>query len=128
MKKKIFKIVSLLFVCMIMFTSGVVAARISAKDIGFTSSDEGWEVDNVEEAMNDLYDLIENQKITKIEIDYSVLLFGSGVLVDVNSGTAIYNKNDDGDWILISDGDIATNSYPYAGANAQIKIDGIRVS
>ena len=128
MKKKVFKTVSLLLVCMLMFTSGVVAAKLSAKDISFTSNDEEWIVNNVDDALNDLYDLIENEKITKIEIDYSVLLLVSGVLVDSNGGTAIYNKNDNGDWILISGGDIATNSYPYADANAQIKIDGIRVS
>jgi len=44
---------------------GVVAATLTAKDIGFTSSNEEWQVDNVEDAMNDLYGLSKNSNNVK---------------------------------------------------------------
>ena len=55
MKKKVIK--SLLFVVGVasIFTSGVIAAKLTAKDVGFTASNEEWKVDNVEDAVNDLY-------------------------------------------------------------------------
>ena len=44
----------------------VAAVKLSAKEIGFTSSNEGWNVDNVEDAINDLYELeLERPKIIK---------------------------------------------------------------
>jgi len=43
---------------------GVVAAKLTAKDIHFTSTNEEWNVDNVEDAMNDLYDIaLENDVV-----------------------------------------------------------------
>lgn len=57
MKKKIMKVSLLVFIGLFIFTSGVVAAKLSAKDIGFTSANEEWNVDNVEEAVNDLYSI-----------------------------------------------------------------------
>jgi len=57
MKKKVIK--SILFVVgvVFIFTSGVVAATLTAKDVGFTASNEEWQVNNVEDAMNDLYEI-----------------------------------------------------------------------
>jgi len=47
----------------------VTAVKLSASDIGFESNHDGWEVDNVNDAMNDLYDLgieASNAKIYKL--------------------------------------------------------------
>ena len=56
MKKiKLKSIIAMLLVALISSGISVAAVSITAKDIGFTSSDEGWEVTNVEDAMNDLY-------------------------------------------------------------------------
>ena len=50
---------------------GVVAAKLTAKDIGFTSKHEGWEATNVEDAMNDLF------KIGKYEITPDTYFYDS---------------------------------------------------
>lgn len=55
MKKKIIKISLFVIFSLFIFTSGVVAAKLTAKDIEFTSTNEEWNVNNVEDAMNDLY-------------------------------------------------------------------------
>ena len=36
---------------------GVAAITLTAKEIGFTSTNEEWKVTNVEDAVNDLYSL-----------------------------------------------------------------------
>jgi len=56
MKKKIIKISLFVIFILFIFTSGVVAAKLTAKDIGFTSTNENWNVTNVEDAVNDLYE------------------------------------------------------------------------
>jgi len=64
------KLVLLIIGGIVLFLAGgVVAATLSAKDIGFTSSNEEWNVDNVEDAMNDLYK-IEKSVISDIGLDY----------------------------------------------------------
>ena len=45
---------------MLFLEGGVVAATLTAKDIGFKSSHEEWQVDNAETALNDLYGLSKN--------------------------------------------------------------------
>lgn len=51
------KIIITSIICfLISGTIGVVASKLSAKDIGFTSTNENWQVNNVEDAMNDLYE------------------------------------------------------------------------
>ena len=59
MKFKLNKEIILTFIITaIIFSSiGVLAVSLTAKEIGFTSTNEGWEVDNVEDAMNDLYEI-----------------------------------------------------------------------
>jgi len=57
MRNKVIKSTLLILGIALVFTSGVFAAKLSAKDIGFTSRNEEWKVDNVEDAMNDLYDI-----------------------------------------------------------------------
>lgn len=52
---------------------GVVAAKLTAKDIEFTSVNEEWQVDNVEDAMNDLYQTAENKRLNVVKV-------GSGTL------------------------------------------------
>jgi len=58
MNKKVSVKYMLLFgiVCALICNStAVVATQINAKDVGFTSNDETWKVNNVEDAVNDLY-------------------------------------------------------------------------
>ena len=100
MKTKVFKTVSLLLVCMIMFTSGVVAAKLSAKDISFTSTTEGWQADNVEDAVNDLYD------ISKYEITPGTYFYDSNT-----SGESIvgYKKVDDKYYLCDKYGNLSSN-------------------
>ena len=50
------KIIITSIICfLISGTIGVVAYKAAAKDITFTPSNENWQVDNVEDAVNDLY-------------------------------------------------------------------------
>ena len=58
--KKIIKnnirVIIILMICTILFTGfGVYANYYQAKDISFTPDNESWEVENVEDAINDLY-------------------------------------------------------------------------
>jgi len=60
----------------ILATSGIAVAAVSlsAKEIPFTSNDENWQVDNVEDAVNDLYGLgieASNAKIYKLGDGFS---------------------------------------------------------
>jgi len=54
----------------VILTSGicVVAVKISAKDVGFTASNEEWKVNNVNDAVNDLYESSKNAESEKIYI------------------------------------------------------------
>ena len=58
-KNKTLKVAVLTAIISVLLTSGicVVAVNLSAKDIGFTSTNEGWKVTNVEDAINDLFDI-----------------------------------------------------------------------
>ena len=50
------KIIITAIICfLISGTVGVVAYKVGAGDVSFTPENENWQVDNVEEAMNDLY-------------------------------------------------------------------------
>jgi len=64
MKKRIVKLVLSILICSIMFVGGgVVAVQIVAKDIIFTPTNGEWEVNNVEDAMNDLYKKINDSNV-----------------------------------------------------------------
>ena len=65
----------------IIATSGIAVAAVSlnAKEIPFTSKDENWQVDNVEDAMNDLYDL------GKIASNAKVYKLGNGFSFDITN-------------------------------------------
>ena len=61
MKKiKLKSIIAMLLVALISSGITVAAVKLYAKDIGFTSNDKEWQVNNVEDAMNDLYVLGKN--------------------------------------------------------------------
>jgi len=64
MKKSNIKIIAITAIITTLLVGGlgVAAVTLTAKDIGFTSTNEGWEADNVEDAMNDLYVLGKNKK------------------------------------------------------------------
>jgi len=49
----------------------VAAVALTAKEIGFTSTNEGWNVTNVEDAMNDLYVEANKTKIYNLGIGTS---------------------------------------------------------
>jgi len=62
-------IIGMLFGILLASTVGVVAVKLTAKEIPFTSEDVEWQVDNVEDAMNDLFVLgkaASNVKIYKL--------------------------------------------------------------
>lgn len=65
-------------------TVGVVAVKLTAKEIPFTSEDVEWQVDNVEDAMNDLYASSKESK--KILIAENYVCNGSNKI----SGTGGY--------------------------------------
>jgi len=66
------KIIITSIICfLISGTIGVVASKLSAKDIGFTSTNENWQVNNVEDAMNDLYDKSQNGIIVPYIKEYT---------------------------------------------------------
>ena len=64
MNKNNIKIIAITALITTLLVGGtcVVAATLTAKDIGFTSNNEGWQVNNVEDAVNDLYELGKNGK------------------------------------------------------------------
>ena len=66
MKKKVIKSILLVVGVVFIFTSGVVAATLTAKDVGFTASNEEWQVNNVEDAVNDLYNISKNYTTNSI--------------------------------------------------------------
>ena len=47
-------------------TISVAAVTLSAKEIGFTSTDSEWLVENVEDAVNDLYQISSTSSINRI--------------------------------------------------------------
>jgi len=57
MNGKLKTIILTAIVCFSISGIGVVAVNILANDIGFTPNDEEWQVNNVNDAMNDLYEL-----------------------------------------------------------------------
>lgn len=68
MKKKIrinFKIIIAVIITAIICVSTTVYASYNyfAKDIGFTPKNENWQVDNLEDAINDLYENKENNLV-----------------------------------------------------------------
>lgn len=68
MKKKIkanFKIIITIVITSIICISTTVYAsyKYFAKDIGFTPKNENWQVDNLEDAVNDLYENKENNLV-----------------------------------------------------------------
>lgn len=68
MKKKIkanFKIIIAIVITAIICVSTTVYASYNyfAKDIGFTPKNENWQVDNLEDAVNDLYENKENNLV-----------------------------------------------------------------
>jgi len=74
-KNKVLKAVILtaIFTTILVGNIGVVAVTLTAKDIGFTSSKEEWQVNNVEDAMNDLYTMGSNYKAEAVsDIKYSL--------------------------------------------------------
>ena len=73
-------ILSSVITFVITVTIGVTAVAIYAKDIEFKSNDENWQVDNVEDAMNDLYEISSNQKSQVLET-------GSYTFSNVGHGT-----------------------------------------
>jgi len=48
-------IIAIMVTAILSGTVGVIAVKLSAKDVGFTASNEEWQVNNVEDAVNDLY-------------------------------------------------------------------------
>jgi len=68
LKNKSIKVafLSSLITAIITGTIGVIAVSLTAKDIAFTSIDENWQANNVEDAMNDLYNISTNCSSTSI--------------------------------------------------------------
>ena len=58
MKNKTFKTIALtsIITTVLLVSVGVVAYKAVAKEVSFTPINENWQVDNVEDAVNDLYD------------------------------------------------------------------------
>lgn len=95
MKKKSLKILFSILICAIMFISGgVLAVKLSAKDIGFTSTHEGWKATNVNDAMNDLYN-IGKYEITKDTYFYDSNTIGEEIVryKKVNGKYYLCDKN-----------------------------------
>ena len=67
-------IMSSLITAIIVGSIGVIAASLSAKDIGFTSTNEEWQVNNVEDAINDLYESDTVETGTFEALDYSTTI------------------------------------------------------
>ena len=70
MKGKLKTIILTAIVCFSISGIGVVAVNILANDIGFTPNDEEWQVNNVNDAMNDLYELAD--KPTSEQISFVI--------------------------------------------------------
>lgn len=64
MKKSNIKIIAITALITALLVGGtcVAAVSLTAKDIKFTSTNEGWEANNVEDAVNDLYVIGQNKK------------------------------------------------------------------
>lgn len=73
MKKKIIKVILFVFIGLFIFTSGVVAAKLTARDVSFTSTNSEWNVNNVEDAVNDLYLL--SQNVETMNLPYYIYPF-----------------------------------------------------
>ena len=56
-------IITVLITAIITASVSVTAVTLFAKDVGFTSTDEDWNVKNVEDAVNDLYELGNNKML-----------------------------------------------------------------
>lgn len=97
MKKKIkvnFKIIIAVIITAIICISTTVYASYNyfAKDIGFTPKNENWQVDNLEDAVNDLYERknIESGEAFLLTAGFSGI---NGVHGYRNYGTDIYIKD-----------------------------------
>jgi len=98
-KMKLKSILTVLMVALVSSGISVAAVKLTAKDIGFTSTHEEWEVSNVEDAMNDLYN------IGKYEITPDTYFYDS-----TTSGEEIvrYKKVDGKYYLCDKNGDVTT--------------------
>ena len=90
----------------ILFGSGVYAASYYAKDVTYTPTDESWEVSNVEDALNDLYNSSKGKST----------LIGT-YTEDTTINVSIYEMSDATKFVLvpISSADVkSTGTTPYA--------------
>ena len=86
------KKISLLIICgiLLFLSGGVVAVTLTAKDISFTSTNSEWNVNNVEDAMNDLYLLGQNKET--MNLPYYIHPF-TGIYVSPSPNSVITLKN-----------------------------------
>ena len=136
MKKKSLKILLLILVCTIMFISGGAAAvSLTAKDVVFTSSHEDWKVDNVEDAMNDLYNIskdvmpsISKVATTSSGVPASTMYYGKRLssvshTYNMNQGTYVvfvYNTYNDIYSSTATGGDVSNKTTVAGGIVTKI--------
>ena len=102
------KIIITIIICSIFFTgvTGYAVSQFYAKDIRFVSTNSNWNVDNVEDALNDLY-LNSNKELAL------VTSFSEG-----SKTTKEYTFTKDYDYIIISGSGV--NNYNNANAGIEI--------
>ena len=84
------KIIITSIICfLISGTIGVVAYKVGAGDVSFTPENENWQVDNVEDAVNDLYESYNNVFETSIRTDSFSVNPG---ITNFNLGTGSFKK------------------------------------
>ena len=79
--------------------TGVVAYNYSAKDISYTPKDNNWNVDNVDNALGDLYNTLN----AKIENNYKLL--------SVNGGSTIPVEPDKKYIVFVSTSSVLNQNY-----------------
>lgn len=116
MKKKIkinFKIIIAIVITAIICVSTTVYASYNyfAKDIGFTPKNENWQVDNLEDAINDLYEFNQQEKENCIKGSY-VKSANNQIVIDFGfkpSTFFINASNENGQITIMYDSSINTN-------------------
>ena len=104
---------------------GVVAATLTAKDIGFTSSNEEWNVDNVEDAMNDLYDKSKTA-VSKVYIPSIQLSSGAGGYTSIYSYSVSKFDTKDYNTFKIGEVSVTGSTLRYISVTGY-KTDGTNV-
>ena len=87
LKKEI--VLTFLITAVIFSGIAVTAVTLTAKEIGFTSTHENWKVDNVNDAMNDLYELgiaASNVKVYKLGEGRNVGKYAKDNFIVADSG------------------------------------------